>query len=201
MNRVAIALLAIALVVVSAFFALPRISIALLAKNYGLDISYKSAYFIPRIGPKESGGLRIDVYLSEARISKKGAVAGCYENLSALVSAPFDGSLKYRRIAGIIRPRSGHLYIDDLVADADDMKVSLKGIFFYAEDKADLDLVIQFSQNLLKKIPREVSETILKESPNGWHSLSVRLKGSFKSPAIEVTGRLFKLSIKEISGN
>ena len=80
------------------------------------------------------------------------------------------------------------------------MKVFLKGILFYSQDRADIGVTIQFSPDLLKKIPRELSETVLKGSADGWKSLSVDLKGSFKSPSIEVTGRLFKLSIKEISG-
>lgn len=204
MNKITIFLLAAFLMIVSAFLAylaIPRISIALLAKTYNLEISYKSARFIPHIGGKEAGGFRIDVDLKDVRISRKGAAAKAYDSLGSLISAPFDGSLKYREIKGVIRPRSGRIFIDDMAADAGDIKVSLKGVFFYKEDKADMDVVIQFSQNLIKKIPRELSETVLKGSADGWQSLSVNIKGSFKSPAIEVTGRLFKLSIKEMSGS
>ena len=204
MNKIVIAFLIVGLLIASAFFAyiaIPRISIAMLAKAYNLDISYKSARFTPHIGDKKAGGFKVDVALKDVRISRKGQAAGAYDNLGALVSAPFDGSLKYSEIKGVIRPRSGRILIDDLTANGGDIKVSLKGTFFYSEDKADLGVVIQFSQNLLKKIPRELSETVLKKSPDGWQSLSVNLKGSFKSPAIEVTGKLFRLSIKEISGS
>ena len=127
--------------------------------------------------------------------------AEAYENFGALVSAPFDGTLKYQEIKGVIRFKPGRLVIDKLVANGGDIKFSLKGTFFYAEDKADLDVIILFSQNILKKIPRELSDVVLKESADGWKSLSIKLKGSFKSPAIELTGKLFRLSIKEVSGN
>ena len=204
MNKITIALLIVGLLLISAFLtylAIPRISIALLAKSYDLNISYKSARFTPHLLAKKIRDFKVDVDLRDVRISKKGAIAGAYESIGALVSAPFDGSLKYKSIKGVIRPRLGYIIIDDLVAEADDMKVALKGTFFYAEERADLAVVIQFSKNLLGKIPPELSETILKDSPDGWKKLSINLKGSFKSPAIEVTGKLFRLSIKEVSGN
>lgn len=203
MNRRAVIFSAFVLFAVSAplvYFAIPRISIALLAKAYGLDISYKSVRFTPHIGGRGAGGFKVDIDLKGVRISRRGAPAGAYESLGSLISAPFDGSLEYREIKGVIRPRFGRIFIDDLTADADDIKVSLKGAFFYTEDRVDLDVVMQFSQNLLRKIPRELSGTVLKGSAGGWQSLSVNLKGSFKSPAIEVTGRLFRLKIKEITG-
>lgn len=204
MNKLAIAFFAVGLIVVSVFFAysaIPRITIALMEKTYDLDISYKSARFTPRIDAKKDGGFKVNIDLKDVRISRRGAAAGGYESLGSLISAPFDGSLKYREIKGVIRPRFGHIFIDDLVADGGDIKVALKGTFFYAEDRADLNIVMQFSQALLGKIPRELSETVLKDLPGGWKSLSVNLKGSFKSPAIEVTGKLFKLSIREVSGS
>jgi len=184
------------------YIAIPRISIALLAKNYGLNISCRSAYFTPHFDSKEEGGFKVGIDLRGVRISKKGATAKTYNDLDALVSAPFDGSLNYSEIKGILRPRKGHIFIDDLAADAGDIKVFLKGTFFYTEEKADLEIVIHFSQNLLKKVPPELSEMVLTKEPlAGWRSLSVNLKGSFKSPAIELTGRLFRLSIKEVSKN
>ena len=204
MNKIAIVLLAAGLLIVSAFLAyieIPRVYIALLAKTYDLKISYKSARFTPRFDAKKAGGFKVNIDLKDVRISGKGAVSGAYDNLESLVSAPFDGSLKYSEIKGVIRPRLGHILIDDLVADGGDIKVFLKGDFFYNEDRADLEVVIQFSQTLLKKIPQELSSTILRESPGGGKSLSINLKGSFKSPAIEVTGRLFRLSIREITGS
>jgi len=203
MNKITIAVLLVTILlaaVFSAYIAIPRISIALLAKAYNLDISYKSASFVPHIGTKETGGLKVDIDLRDVRIARKGAAAQTYDSLGSLISAPFNGSLKYREIKGVLRPKSGRIIIDNLIADASDIKVSLKGIFFYAEDKVDMDVVIQFSQALLKRIPRELSDTVLKDSADGWQTLSVNLKGSLKSPAIEVTGRLFRLSIKEISG-
>jgi hypothetical protein len=204
MRKIAAAFLLIGLLAVSAFLiylAIPRISIALLAKTYDLNISYRSVCFTPHIGRKDTGGFKVDIDLENVRISRKGAVAGAYDNFEALVSAPLDGSLKYRSIKGVIRPRPGHIIIDDLLADGGDIKVSLKGVFFYIEDRVDLDVMIQFSKVLLEKIPQELSAVILKESSEGWSSFSVNLKGSFKAPAIEVTGRLFRLSIKEVSGS
>ena len=203
MNKKTIVLLVVAILSISSvllYLALPHIYIAMFAKNHDLNISYRGVRFTPHIGAKNTGGLTIDIYLRDVRISKKGTVAETYENLGALISAPFDGTLKYREINGVVRPLPGRILIDNLTADGEDIKVTLKGVFFYTEDRADLDVVIQFSQNLLKKIPKELSDTILKESADGWKSLSIKLKGSFKSPAIELTGKLFRLSIKEISG-
>ncbi|MCX5680203.1 MAG: hypothetical protein NTZ95_06090 [Candidatus Omnitrophica bacterium] len=188
MSKKAIVFSAVILLIVSislAYLAIPRVSIALLAKAYDLNIFYRSVSFTPHINARGDGGFKVDIDLRDVRISKKGTIAGAYENLGALVSAPFDGSLKYREIKGVIRPRLGHIFIDALVADGGDIKVSLKGTFFYTEDRADLDVVMQFSKTLLKKIPQELSETVLRESP----------------AAIEITGRLFKLSIKELSEN
>lgn len=183
------------------YLAIPHVYIAIFAKNHDLNISYRGVRFTPHINAKDAGGFKIDIYLKDVRISKRGVIAGAYENLGALISAPFDGSLKYREIKGVIRPRPGRVLIDDLTADGSDIKVSVKGTYFYAEDKADLDVAMRFSKAILKKIPPELSATVLKESPDGMASLSINIKGSFKSPAIEVTGRLFRLSIKEVSGS
>lgn len=204
MSKKKIAFLAVVIITASVFLtylAIPRISIALLARAYDLEISYKSAYFTPYIGADKTEGLKVGIDMKDVRISKKGGAVKTYDSIGALVSAPFDGSLKYREIRGTLRPQFGRIFIDDLIADAGDMKISLKGVFIYAEDTADLEVVINFSQNLLKKIPRELSDTVLKSSQDGWQSLSVHLKGSFKSPSIELTGRLFKLSIREVSGS
>jgi len=204
MNKIIMVFLVIALLVISVFFvylAIPRAAIALLAKTYDLNISYRSVSFTPYIGAKDAGGFKVNFILKDVRISRKGVAAGAYQNLETLISAPFDGSLKYSEIRGVVRPRFGHIFIDSLAADGGDIKIFLKGEFFYAEDRSDLDIEIQFSKDLLKKVPQELSETVLKESPDGWKKLLINLKGSFKSPAIEVTGRLFKLSIKEISGS
>lgn len=204
MSKKAMVLLVIGVLITSVsllYLAIPHIYIAVFAKKHDLNISYRGARFTPHIGTKDIGGFKIDIYLKDVRISRKGVAAEAYENFGALVSAPFDGTLKYQEIKGVIRFKPGRLVIDKLVANGGDIKFSLKGTFFYAEDKADLDVIILFSQNILKKIPRELSDVVLKESADGWKSLSIKLKGSFKSPAIELTGKLFRLSIKEVSGN
>lgn len=203
MSKKMIALLALSALIISAillYLAIPHLYINSFARTHDLNISYRGVRFEPHIGTKLTGGFKIDIYLKDVHISKKGALAGAYDNLGAMVTAPFDGSLNYREIKGTIRPRPGRLLIDDLIADSGDIKVSLSGTFFYTEDKADLEVAIKFSPAFLKKIPKELSESLLKKSPDGWSDLSIKVKGCFKSPAIEVTGRLFRLSIKEISG-
>lgn len=204
MNKPVTAILVLSVLAISAllitYLAIPHIAISLLEKAYGLNVSCKSAILTPHFNSEKDGGFKIAIDLKDVRISKKGAVAGAYESLGALVSAPFDGSLKYREIKGIIRPRPGHILINDLVADGDDIKVFLKGTFFYKEDRVELNMVIHFSKDFTARIPKELSQTFLADSSRGGGTLSVNLKGSLKSPAIEVSSRLFRLSIREVSG-
>lgn len=180
---------------------LPRITIALISAKYGVRTSYASARITPYIGDGGIKDLKLNVDLKDVRIRLKKSLPPAYNTLDSLVLAPLDGTWKYNRIYGILRPKGGKVLIDTLTAEADEIKASVKGTFFHREDKADLDMVIYFSPKLLEKVPPELSDTILKDAEGGWKSLSVSISGDFKSPAIQITGRLFRLNIREISGS
>lgn len=185
----------------AAYLVAPRIAVMLIAGHNGLEVAYADVRITPHFTARDAGGLSLDIYMKDVLIKRKSAAPQGYDDLAALVSAPLDGSWRYRSIKGVVRPLQGKIIIESLDADADIIKVSAKGVYHYAEDSADLDMTIRFSRELIGRMPPELSDAVLKTDQNGWGSLSVNLSGNFKSPAIQITGRLFRLNIREISGS
>ena len=190
----------IAILAVLIYFAVPGIIIAWLANSHDLKINYAYARLTPHIGAKNEGGLFVSVDMRNVEIRRKTGGTDAYSDLASLVSAPFEGSFKYSGIKGVVRPKWGRITIDKLDANSDTMKVSVKGTYCYAEKYVDIDLLMRISPGLLENISTELYGILLKPGTDGWSSLSVRLKGAFESPAIEITGGRFRLNIQEVSG-
>ena len=194
-----IALIVTAVLLYLAYLQLPRIALNMIGDQYGLKIAYKHADMRPRL---VKDVLLIDFYLKDARVSKKTASfpeTQTYNSVSDLVAAPFNGDWTYQRVSGTIKPSLKKLDIIMLNAEAKEFKISAKGSASYETKSADMEIVLSFSGSLINMIPKELSGTVLKDEQGGWKSLSVNIKGNLNSPSISITGKMFRLNIRELS--
>ena len=171
----------------------------MLGKAYGLKIAYKHADMKPRLMNNE---VLIDFDLKDVTVSRNIASAPAedsYNSISDLVAAPFSGNWTYQRVSGTIKPSRKNLEIIALNAEAKEFKVSAKGTASYETKSADMEIVLSFSGSLISKIPKELSGTVLKDEQGGWRSLSVNIKGNLSSTSISITGKMFRLNIREVS--
>ena len=193
-------LISAAVLIYLVYLQLPGVVIGMLGKAYGLSIAYKHADMKPRLVNKE---VLIDFDLKDVTVSRNNASASAevsYNSISDLVAAPFNGNWTYRRVSGTIKPSREKLEIIALNAEAKEFKISAKGTASYETKSADMEIVLSFSGNLINRIPKELSGTVLKDEQGGWKSLSVNIKGNLSSPSISITGKMFRLNIRELSG-
>lgn len=133
--------------------------------------------------------------LRDVRFIKKGEEkAGAYDTLAGLVFTPFNSRWSYKEISGKVRVYREGLYIKDLQALSDEIKLLFTGTV-YRDKTIDSDIVIIFSDKLIEDIPEELSNVVLRDEKDGWKSLSVSLTGDYKAPSIQVSGKLFRLNI------
>lgn len=225
----ALTLAAIILTGIVLYLSIDRIIVNFAANKYGLDISYttirRSAgefvlgdlkIFDKRMGlgissaraliRTEWKGLnikdtRVNFNLEHVRFVKRHGEkeSAAYDSLNGLVAVPFSGNWIYKTITGTVMPLTNGIGIKDFLATGDEIKLSVNGSVFY-DNTLDLDTVIYFAIPITKKVPDDLSKVILRDEDTGWKSLAVKLSGNYKTPAIQISGRLFRLSIKSIEG-
>jgi hypothetical protein len=141
----------------------------------------------------------VDFDLHGVRFLRKASEASTsLDSLSKIIEEPFTGNWNYMRMSGSLRPIRGGIEITRFKADGEEMRISIKGsVFRDGTIKSDID--ISFSAKMTEKIPEELSAVLLSDEPGLRKGLSVSLTGDYKSPSIQVTGKLFRLSVKEVA--
>lgn len=204
------------LIVLMLYLSSNRIAVYFFSKIYNIDIAYKNlkgSYFKDfmfenlSVIDRKNGlgffsksasirpGAEIVFYLRDVHFIKKGdEPATAYDNLSGLVSIPFSSRWTYKDISGKVRPSRIGIDVNGLIATSDDVKLSLTGSI-YSDNTIKSDIVIYFSDKLIKKMPEELSKVIMRDENDGWRSLSVKLEGNYNMPSIQVSGKLFRLNI------
>lgn len=221
--------LAAVLIGAAVYFFADSSVVYLLCRTHGLDISYKnlkgaslrqldfdditisdprralglaakSAIAKLRIVWRLPVKLSLDFNLNDVRFAKTiQETAPAYDDLVGLISAPFNGGWVYREIRGRLELMNNGFRLTDFMAVGDDLKISVTGDI-YNTDIIHADITIHFSKAIAEKIPDEVSSVVLNDEPEGWKSLSVHLSGDYRSPAIELSSKLFRLNIKALKG-
>ena len=221
----AFALLLIAAIAVLFFYS-DRIIAGIVGKAYDLDITYRGcskslstglAFRDLSIVSRPTGmgiiskkatirpffvnnNFMIDFDLLDVNFIKKAKDEPArYDTLTALVSSPFSSRWRYNQIRGQAVPAANGIKIKKIDAISNKIKISLNGEFFYS-GLIESNIVIYFATALTDKIPPELASVILASEGSGWKSLSVKLSGDPKKPSMQVTGRLFRLNIKAVSG-
>ncbi len=156
------------------------------ARSAAVKIMSKKGFF------KETG---IDLDLNEVRFLKKTTDKELsYDSMTELALIPFHGSWTYRRITGRVGISSDTVAVESLIASGDTIGLDLSGTIG-KDDSISSTIKISFSSSLVKNIPEMLSDNILKDEKDGWKSMSVTLKGNIKTPSIQVSGKMFRLTI------
>lgn len=131
-------------------------------------------------------------------LKKESKTGETYAGLAGLVGAPFGSDWRYREISGKIKTFREGVEIKDFIAKGDDIKLSVNGS---ADNNnlIDFAIIIYFSGRLAGRMQEELSKTFLAPEGGGWRSLSVHVKGNYEMPSMQVTGKLFRLNIKNVS--
>ena len=146
-------------------------------KSLDIDLKFKDVHFI-RNKPEEAQDL--------------------YDSLDKLVAVPFEGRWTYRDVAGTVEIFSNGLTLRNFTAAGNEIKLLLSGDIYYNNVVA-MDITIYFSKDILKNIPQELHSLIMRDEPQLWKSFSVKLKGNYQTPSIQVSGKLFRLNVGTVT--
>ena len=217
-----------ALAAAGIFVTWDRIVIYIAAKDYGLSMSYSSvknmnfkelqfrdftvieknrraglfasqATLWPAIGIQARDSRSLAFVLKGVRFipgPKKGA--GEDDMLMDLIAMPFSGEWAYSDIEGEVFDQEKGLFIRKLVATGDMMRLSVNG-YLYKNNTVDANITIYFSKNSIRELPESVTGVVLKNEEGDWKSLSAHLTGDLSGPSIELSGKLFRLNIKQVT--
>lgn len=145
-------------------------------------------------GP-DLGAATINFVLKDVRFLTKNLLKEVsYNNVDDLVAMPFSTLWNYRELSGSVRQASDGIYVKDLRAEGDSIKLSFDGLLT-RDNRIKADIGISFDKKLLGKIPPDLTNMVLKDSDSGWKSLNVKLEGDLTKPVIQITGKMFRLNI------
>ena len=217
----------IAIAAIAVILTYDRIVIYFIAKQYNLSMSYsgvKNANFreliftdLKAIDKKTGSGLfarqaklwpSIGIQTSDSKaltfelkdvhfIPSKKDTGKNRDYLTDLVSMPFNEKWVYKELYGDIVEFEKGIFVKKLVATSDTIRLSMNG-YLYKNNNIDANIIISFSKTLLNELPEDVSGAILKDEPGDWKSFSAHLAGNLKKPSIEITGKLFRLNIRQV---
>ncbi len=173
--------------------------------NRRLGIGFFSARSNLRINRRTSilRSLDIDFKFRDVhfiRSSPEGLANIIYDSINRLVAIPFEDRWTYKDISGTVEIFSNGLTLKNFAANGNEIKLYLSGDIYY-NNTVDMDVTIYFSKEVLKDIPSELHSVIMREEPQEWKSFSVKIKGDYRSPSLEVSGKLFRLNVGTVVMN
>lgn len=212
-------------ITVTIFLTFDKIVLFTLSKLHGLDVSYKSlnkdslngytfedlkilnkkmgiGFFSSRAALKPIWKLNFlksldfdfkfkDVHFIKNKPYEKKTI---YDTIETLVAIPFEGRWTYKEISGSVEMFSNGLTLKKFVANGREIRLLLSGDLYY-NNVIDTDITIYFSKYVLKDIPPELHSVIMKDEGEEWKSFSVKLKGDYRSPSVQISGHLFRLNV------
>ncbi|MDP3791926.1 MAG: hypothetical protein Q8R38_07780 [Candidatus Omnitrophota bacterium] len=207
------------------YLSLDKIAIFALSKIYKLNISYKSmtkdardgyifenlkmvndkmglGFFCARatIKPVQKlnflKSLDFDFKFKDAHFikSSKDKPKAQYDTLEGIVAMPFEGRWTYKDISGVVEIFSNGFTLKKFQANGREIKLFISGDIFY-QGVVDVNITASFSKDTLKDVPMELHSVIMNDEPQEWKSLSVKLKGDYRSPSVQISGKMFRLNV------
>ena len=168
-------------------------------RRSGLGIFSKNAQAAASLRGHDFKQVSLRLNLEEVSfIHRSTETVSSYDNLAGLVALPFKGNWVYNYISGNIELSDGMVRLDKISAVSNDIRLAVSGNISKNKN-IDIAIKIEFSDNVARRMPEELTNAVLSEEGAGWKSLSVRLTGNFSKPAMQVSGKLFRLNIREVS--
>lgn len=221
-NKAIIIITVVAILAVGTYAAIDRIAVYALSRVFNLEIKYSglkrsgiTQFTFRRLTcvDKARGfgvsadealikpdfrSMAVDFDLQGVRFVKKTSDRMApIDSLSKIVEEPFTGNWNYMKMSGSVKPIRGGVEMTRFEAAGDNMKLKMDGSVL---ESGPIEAVINisFSAESAKKIPAELASVLLSDEDGGWKTVSVNLSGNYRSPSIQVTGKMFRLSVKEI---
>jgi hypothetical protein len=171
-------------------------NLSLVDKSRGIGISSRDAVIKFSWNGPDPRNMKAGFDLKDVRFIKKtpDIKPASYDTLDGLVALPFGMDMVYSEISGNVTSSGGDVTVSDFMAKSDMVKLALNGRMG-RDNTIKSDIVIYFSNDLTNKIPRELTKLVLTNEDENWKSLSVKLEGNYKMPTIQVSSKLFRLSI------
>ena len=148
-------------------------------KSLDIDFKFKDVHFI-RIRPESELGM--------------------YDSLNKLVAMPFEDRWAYKDVSGTVEIFSNGFTLKNFTASGNKIRLALEGDIYY-NNTVDTRITIYFSKDVLKNIPPELYSVIMKNEPEEWKSFSVKVRGNYGSPSIQISGNLFRLNVSTVVMN
>ena len=145
-------------------------------KSVDLDFKFRDAHFIKSFKDKPKAE---------------------YDTLEGVVAVPFEGRWTYKDISGTVEIFSNGFTLKKFTANGSQIKLFVSGDIFY-KGMVDVNITATFSKDALKNVPPELSSVVMNEEPEEWKSLSVKMKGDYRSPSVQIYGKLFKLNVSSM---
>ena len=169
-------------------------------KKAGAGISAKEAKIKPRISSLIFDNLGLEINVKDLFFitgDKKESLN--HDNPPNLITMPFKSGQKYENISTTVKVFKDRVSVLAFNAYSGDIRFDFKGDLFYNNNQIFGDMKIYFSSNLLKRLPGPLIKETLADEGASWKSLSVNIKGDYKSPAVQISSKLFRLNIKTVT--
>lgn len=167
-------------------------------KKSGLGL-YSSSAVVRLAENRTAGGMVIDFDMKDTNFISAAPSEGAFGDVTGLVAGAFSDKVKYVELSGRLSRFGDTLKIERLTATGDLMKLDTAGTI-NGSGGLSLDCTIFFSDQIKSRIPKELSDVILKEEQGKWPSLTVHIEGDYRAPSINVSGRRFRLNIRQAAG-
>lgn len=171
---------------------------SLIAKDRKIGFTAGRAVITPKYAGIFRGGIVYDFEFADFRFISQQTTnaADTSGNIDDIIGVPFSERWAYVDVRGTLQRRKDSLYIERLLAESPKIKLDATGTL-NDDRKLAITITMYFKKELFAALPDDWSRAVLKSEPNDWQSLTVNLSGDLSRPSIEMTGNLFRLTIRE----
>ncbi|MBU4377131.1 MAG: AsmA-like C-terminal region-containing protein [Candidatus Omnitrophica bacterium] len=121
---------------------------------------------------------------------------GLLTSVSSMLTIPKMPDARFECIEGILNFQKNVVYMKNIAAATDDMKIRGEG---WVSKEGDLNckLHFSFSSSVTSNVPDIVKTTLLTEEANGWMGITLKARGNYARPFLSIDSETFKLNIRK----
>ncbi len=117
-------------------------------------------------------------------------------SVSNMLTIPKMPKVEFKHIDGVLDFRKDAIYIKNIAAETDAMKIEGDG---WAGKGGDLNCRFHFSfgSSLVGNVPDIVKATLLTDEGGGWMGITLNATGNYATLSIQIDSETFKMNIRE----